>query len=243
MTLSKAFSTALLVYLCQIEAGKAQSANLPNQGANVFHPTPSTQSGQFAQDSAANMVPGETSSFEEQLRATLSALVASNDFDALEKIADGFRISKAQTTDGTWHLLSFYRVLSKLPDNTTHGQWDERIAFLNKWTSAKPDSITARVALAECYKNCAWSERGYGYADTVSVGGWQLFSRGLEQAKQVLTDAKKLKAKCPMWWDAAFICFAHEHTKDLACSVREQWSSSPQVNPNCPALALQSNFC
>jgi hypothetical protein len=120
----------------EIEAGELPS---PSQNVNSPHPATSAQPQQLLQNAAPNLIAGETTSFEEQLRPTLSSLVSNNDFDALEKIAGGFRTSKSQTADGTWHLLSFYRVLCELPQKACEGRLG-RLPLANRWFRAENTS-------------------------------------------------------------------------------------------------------
>src|SRR5438128_6118652 len=85
------------------------------------------------------------------LTPQVSALIVSRDFAALEKIAEDLRTSKARTAAGTWQLFLFYSILADLAETATDADWKTRREFLKEWNGKRPESITARVALADYY--------------------------------------------------------------------------------------------
>ena len=72
--------------------------------------------------------------------------------------------------------------------------------MLQRWASARPESITARVALAKSYVNYGEDARGSGFADTVSESGWKLLAERTTKAKLILDEASKLSTKDPEWY-------------------------------------------
>lgn len=88
-----------------------------------------------------------------------------------------------------------------LQDDDPDTNWTARLAALNDWINARPDSITARVAMANELVSYAWKARGSDYADKVSDASWKLFFHRLNEADDVLNDAKALKEQCPCWWE------------------------------------------
>jgi Domain of unknown function (DUF4034) len=135
----------------------------------------------------------------QKLRAKIIALLEAKDYDKLDEIADGLRASKASWSTGHWKLANFYAGLetsNKPPDVS----WETRIAALQDWVTARPQSINARVALAYSLVGYAWDARGSGWADTVTEEGWRLMGERLNQATKVLDDAGELKAHCPVAW-------------------------------------------
>jgi hypothetical protein len=125
-----------------------------------------------------------------------AVILRAKQYGKLEKSAAVLRSSKASNPDGSRMLYSFYDGF------TIQGiESDENtVADLRAWVQAKPESITARVALANFLKEYAWKARGYDYAKTVSNKGWQLFEDRLNEAQKVLDEAKMLKEKCPVYW-------------------------------------------
>jgi hypothetical protein len=68
--------------------------------------------------------------------------------------------------------------------------------------NARPQSVTARVALARAYLNYAYDARGEGNAGTVSDSGWKLFAERTAEGKRILDEASALPTKCPEWYIA-----------------------------------------
>ncbi len=144
----------------------------------------------------------ETTEEQEQaeIRKSAMSLVGTKDFDALDALARKHRDSKEQSSDGVWKLNAVYEGLRIDKHESSETQWKEHLAVLRGWVKAKPDSATARIALAESLISYAWRARGGGYASTVSKEGWKLFGERLRQATDVLGDARSLKEQCPRWW-------------------------------------------
>lgn len=72
-------------------------------------------------------------------------------YDALDCLADSARANKTKFTGGFWKLHTMYMGLSQPVDGDAHvteDDWKDHIDRLKRWMSAKPNSITARIALA-----------------------------------------------------------------------------------------------
>jgi hypothetical protein len=125
-------------------------------------------------------------------------------FDELEKTANEARIGKSRFVGGVWKLFAFYLAVGRIPDGepSTEAAWTARLTTLKIWESAHPESVTARVALAEMYVNYAWDGRGSGSADTVTQSQWKLLRERAELARSTLIVAARLKEKCPYWYEA-----------------------------------------
>ncbi len=137
-------------------------------------------------------------------RIQVANLIEAKNYDALDNLAAKLRSSKEQYPGGSWKLGDLYAGLipsRKQPDT----EWESRLSKLRDWIKTKPDSITARVALAYVLVDYAWKARGGGWADTVTEEGWQLFGERLRQAVEVLDEAKDLKEKCPVYWSTRMI--------------------------------------
>lgn len=139
--------------------------------------------------------------------AQTESLLSASDYDGLERIADGYRNSKATFADGEWKLSVFYDDLSYYLRQTPEENWVSRLNKLKEWVATKPDSITARVALAECLAGYAFHGRGAAYANEVQEEQWRRFKERLDEAKEVLDQAKSLQQKCP-GWSAAYLRLA-----------------------------------
>lgn len=132
----------------------------------------------------------------------IHSLLLQEDFAQLEKIARQNRLEKGRLLGGMWKTSSFYAVTSSSScvEAAQDPEYLSQIALLKKWTSAYPDSVTPRLALANLYIDYAWLARGNGTADTVSDKGWSLFRERIAQAKDILIHAGSLKEKDPQWY-------------------------------------------
>jgi hypothetical protein len=156
---------------------------------------------QHAQDST-NSANSTRETEGEYQRAVAADLVEKN-FDELERSAHEARTEKSRFSGGVWKLYGFYTALSSpiIGEQGTDEDWKIHIATLKQWELAKPESVTARIALAETYINYADHARGQGYANTVSDTGWKLDAERNALAASTLVEAAQLKEKCPFWYE------------------------------------------
>ena len=136
---------------------------------------------------------------------TAARILKEEKFVELDCLADHARSGKERLPGGLWKVHLLYLGLRQPVPYSVHAtqeDWTELIQRLQQWVKARPESITARVALAFGYLDYADDARGSGYADTVSQSGWKLFAERTAEAKRILTEASKLAAKCPEWYVA-----------------------------------------
>lgn len=153
-------------------------------------------------DKAANAAQDEADKYLVAVRELLNQ----EKFDELDQMADQARRGKTRFGGGGWKLYTFYENLDFVPrkgTTPTDDEWETHLTKLRKWVSLKPDSITARVALAEGYSSYGWHARGGDYADKVTEEGWKLFDERLNLARVTLEQAAALKEKCPHWYFVA----------------------------------------
>lgn len=133
------------------------------------------------------------------------SLLLREEFTALDAMADTVRSSKARFPGGGWKLSRLYEAVNNRDAGRTQtdADWQSHLALLQRWTIARPQSITARLALADTYLRYAWLARGDGYSNTVTEQGWQLFEKRTEQASKILAEAATLPAKCPHFYELA----------------------------------------
>jgi len=139
---------------------------------------------------------------QENYKSQMGSMLRRNDFDALEKEANTVRRSKSRFLGGMWKLYVFYEgvegpVGGKLASDA---EWEAHIEALKNWGALKPDSVTARVAMAQAYYSWGYKARGGSYADKVTKEGWRLLGARLQLASDALKEAAGLKAKCPHWY-------------------------------------------
>ena len=123
------------------------------------------------------------------------------DFDLLDRSADAARASKEKLSGGYWKLQKIYLGLERPLTATSDYEWKQHLERLKQWAAAKPNSVTAKVALAQCYVAFAWRARGEGYANTVSQENWVRFYERLHEAyKALVTADDQGQQLCPKWY-------------------------------------------
>jgi len=113
-------------------------------------------------------------------------------FDELDAIAAGYIKSRARERGGDWAIIDFYDILARydITSGPCQVKWgasfDEKRAAMERWIAAKPESATAKIALANLWERYAWTGRGCGYADETSDAQWQAFHERLGRAHDLL---------------------------------------------------------
>ncbi|HEY6763308.1 MAG TPA: hypothetical protein VI386_00940, partial [Candidatus Sulfotelmatobacter sp.] len=137
----------------------------------------------------------------DMFQAAVAQLLKQEQFEQLDCLADGYRAQKAKFSGGLWKLHTLYFSLNDpRVGHATDEDWKIHLGRLERWTTVRPASITARVALAKAYFGYASFARGDGTADTVSETGWRLHAERIAKAKQILEQASTLTSKCPEWY-------------------------------------------
>jgi tetratricopeptide (TPR) repeat protein len=123
------------------------------------------------------------------------------DFDLIDRAADAARVSKEKVSGGYWKLQKLYVGLETPFTATSDYEWKQHLELLKEWVAAKPNSLTAKAALAQSYVQFAWRARGGGFANTVSQENWERFYERLDYAYAVLTtNIDRGQQVCPKWY-------------------------------------------
>ena len=93
-----------------------------------------------------------------------------------------------------------YRQLTR-PASSDY-EWNQHLELLKQWTLEKPDSRTAKIALASAYVAFAWRARGNNSSHTASEEKRKLFRERLANAQNVLKSAYNEQV-CPKWYSVA----------------------------------------
>src|SRR5262249_29124776 len=139
---------------------------------------------------------------ELQYRTAIRLLLEQNAFANLDAAADSARRSKQRLEGGVWQQYVFYDTVANPVggERASSADWDQRVAKLQGWIAARPQSVAPRIALAEAYRTIGWKARGHGFAETVTEAGWQELGEQDEKAYKTLVEAGKLTEKCPHWF-------------------------------------------
>jgi hypothetical protein len=177
---------------------------------------------------AAETEQDEPSAGEGQLVRDVRADLVKEQFDTLDQTADGFRRSKARWKGGGWKLRTLYEALDAPhqtdPDMVAH------LEHLRHWMTARPESITARVALATSLTRWAWIARGNGTAEKVTTEGWQLFGQRIQEAQTVLAGSQDMKTMDPQWYSEEMVVGLAQGWDDGR--VREVFQRGVQFEPD-----------
>lgn len=136
---------------------------------------------------------------------TAARMLKEEKFVELDCLADHARSGKERLPGGLWKIHGLYQGLRQpvsYPMHATQEDWTHLLQRLHRWVKARPESITARIALALAYLDYAQDARGSGYANTVSESGWKLFVERTAEARRILKEAWSLPRKCPEWYVA-----------------------------------------
>jgi len=164
----------------------------PHYGyAQVAAAATGVDAGQQALDEHANV---HESAWRHEIESDLIA----EKFDDLDRMAEHYRRDKTRVPGGGWRLAMFYEALDA-PQQTDKDSMDH-IEHLTNWMKARPESITARVALAESLHRWAWVARGNGTADKVTADGWRLFDTRIKESQIVLEGSANLTHMCPQYY-------------------------------------------
>lgn len=130
----------------------------------------------------------------------ITRLLENGDYAELDSEAQKVRAGKDRLAGGGWKLHTFYVAVSE----PSHGSnmWAQQVDTVKTWMAKDPQSVAARVALANAYIGWGWQARGGGYADTVSSGGQYWFDKCAGMAKATLVEAARLQEKSPNWFSA-----------------------------------------
>lgn len=139
----------------------------------------------------------------EALEAEIRDLVQKAEYEQLENRADAYRSGKARFTNSNLKLRVFYSAFLDFPVDSDDEHWMQFIQCIENWVKKKPESVTARIALAQAYRRYAWKARGGGWATTVTPERYRLMQQRLAVAWWALNEAKLLPQKCPAWYGAA----------------------------------------
>jgi hypothetical protein len=190
--ISLAGSGCSLGTLTALSRAKDKKAQTTNNGADAALPVLPDLHADAATDLRAY----------DKYAAQIRAYLDQESFDQIDVIADAVRSDKSRFSGGAWKLHKLYKGLSE-PANSRKASddvWELHISRLKKWTAQKPESITARVGLADAYVSYAWHARGNGFANKVKEESWKPFRDRLAMAETVLKNARRVKAKCPQWY-------------------------------------------
>ena len=90
-----------------------------------------------------------------------------------------------------------------------------RLELVRKWVSSRPESISARIALAGVAYSAGWKRRGSGYTDSITASGAAEFEKFLREAQHALDKAGKSAEADPYYWVLRIVLAANLGNGDV----------------------------
>ncbi len=192
---AKALKSGILALLLVAASGIAVAADQSptSNTCNVSEEEAAGLNGDFSGDVQAGR----------EFISTISHMLQQEKFKELDCLADHARTGKERLPGGMWKIKQVYAGLYEpvqYPMHATQEDWAALLKKLRRWVTVRPQSVTARVALASAYIAYAGDARGNGFADTVTENGWKLFGERVAEARRILAHASSLRSKCPEWY-------------------------------------------
>ncbi|HVG92277.1 MAG TPA: hypothetical protein VNB54_12370, partial [Alphaproteobacteria bacterium] len=160
-------------------------------------------------------------------------------FKVLDDAASADRFGKTRFPGGGWRLYTFYSAVESPREKApaTEAEWADALDRLKRWSVQRPDSVTARVALAQAYLNYAWQARGNSSDASVTPEGRRLFGERLKLAEDELLG---IHPNCPEWY---YVMLQVERAKgweaaDLIDLLQKATAFEPEFYYNYQEVAL-----
>ena len=166
--------------------------------------------------------------------AAIRDLLYQNKFDELDRIAADDRDQKTRFSGGVWKLFVLYQGLKQplAGMKADESAWHQQLDALKVWAVSRPESVTARIALAEALLN--YSNKVYNEQNTPRADGqdpWALTSSLQNLAEVTLNEVATMQLKCPHFY---FVKLEYKRLQDptnLAPVFQEAVSFEPQYTP------------
>jgi hypothetical protein len=170
---------------------------------------------------------------QEPFKEEARALLRHGQFERLDRVADELVKTKARFPGGDWKSYRFQEALGKPTDGekASDAEWERHIAVLQRWHSARSDSMAAVLALTDAMIAYGWKARGAGFADTVTPEGWRLLRERTAPVVDLLIDIGHRVPRTPDWYCAM-----------IDAGRMEGWDREPVDAPFEEAVALQPTY-
>lgn len=133
--------------------------------------------------------PGQPGWNPDGVAKTAANLLKKSDYAGLEQLAGEIKARGYDIRQVRPELRAFYDAF-QLKGTDAENLWLDRQTQIDGWMRAHPESLTARIAMADWYIGYAWKARGTGWSDTVSQDGWREMHARLQKAAELLDAAQ-----------------------------------------------------
>ncbi len=128
---------------------------------------------------------GEPGWNPDEVKKKAVELLKAEDFAALDTLAATIRQQGYDIRQSYPELRGFYSAFD-VKEGANEREWLDQQGKLTRWSQVRPESLAAKIALANWYLNYGWKARGTAYANQVSDEGWKLMRERLHQSAQIL---------------------------------------------------------
>jgi hypothetical protein len=141
---------------------------------------------------------------QEAFKDEARTLLRDGRFERLDRMSQELVETRARFPGGDWKSFRFTEALGKPieGDKASDAQWEAHLAVLERWHAARPDSMTAVLALTDAMFGYGWKARGAGYAETVTPEGWRLLEARTARVEPLLDDIGRRVPRTPDWYCA-----------------------------------------
>jgi hypothetical protein len=141
---------------------------------------------------------------QEPFKEEARTLLRQEQFERLDRLSDELVKTQARFPGGDWKSYRFQEALGKPPggDKASDEEWERLIAVLQRWHSARPNSMAAVLALTDAMVGYGWKARGGGFADTVTPDGWRLLRERTTGVDDLLAEIGRRVPRTPDWYRA-----------------------------------------
>lgn len=135
------------------------------------------------------------------IKENVYQLLASENFEELERIATSYLASKARTSSGLWKIgLYDGAIIDAFHCRCTDEKfWIHAEESMKRWAAQYPNSLNAHLAYAHMLLERAWSIRGWGYTNTVDQADWKPFHELVEKTRLYIREHEKNGISDPRW--------------------------------------------
>src|SRR5215469_8619227 len=181
-----------LTGICAAQESLGDVARRIRAGKDEATPPTAGKTGAKRQSAAASDVNATLTLLSERDEAAYATRVKTQleqeHFKVLDDAAAADRFGKTRFPGGGWRLYTFYSAVESPREKApaTEAEWADALDRLKRWSVQRPESVTARVALAHAYLNYAWQARGNGSDASVTPEGRRVFDERIKLAEEEL---------------------------------------------------------
>ncbi|GEM_PF-1316707 len=135
-----------------------------------------------------------------------SMMFLQEQFDALDKLADEYRVTESRSSSGLWMLTHFYAGIGVVKNGSQDEKyWADIESKALRWAASNPKSPAPINVYANFLIGHGWKYRGSGLAYQVRKEDWKPFYEKLSKAREYLLRNKRIASADPEWYENMLI--------------------------------------